>query len=629
MLPGSAAPPDDDGAPVYTDPDAHKKEDSAKYTVEHWEEKRAVAWVADWESTPWAREPEGARLERVLKMALEAGHPGIDAEGIDTMIGFVQQGRFEATHYIDMWSTRLAEMGVRVESKKGATEQLEELAAARAAAEEAARLAAEEAEAELRRPRPPPHPRSLRLRLPDAEIGEAFTAALEALLRLLPYATLEESGRLRTRVRQSLTKRSDYDEMVALFSKATKYYGMYRVRLEPVDEAGEREEFHFTDRTEAARSLKQLWPAFHDGVVATRRRRLAHGAQNIGEEFNTTMELLIEQLWGADEPEQEAFVVAIRRALADDERFESVVRAVTGGEDEYGYRCAVVSGATGPQKFHVVSPEQTVALLNQLRDEFVACLDLRTKRDMAGENADDDDEEGDSDKPDSELGDLQDMMEALAPMSGEALVAVAEEQADEARWQSRLPSWGGRFLVGDLYAQAAWLRQHAAKGDPGLDELAATSLQAYVLWLFGGFATGLHWVYLAWKARARRQRWVLDSKRAMELAVGGPPPPPHLVCGITGKVMIDPHTLRTHAKGAVSANTPHAKMFNCDHTFSGQVRASFVSGRLWYPSQCFWIDSSAVLLTHVCFCLRAVVSFLRASRRCWTFCKTSASVHAA
>ena len=97
MLPGSAAPPDDDGAPVYTDPDAHKKEDSAKYTVEHWEEKRAVAWVADWESTPWAREPEGARLERVLKMALEAGHPGIDAEGIDTMIGFVQQGRFEAT----------------------------------------------------------------------------------------------------------------------------------------------------------------------------------------------------------------------------------------------------------------------------------------------------------------------------------------------------------------------------------------------------------------------------------------------------------------------------------------------------------------------------------------------------
>ncbi len=567
MLPGSTA---DEGS-VYLDPDAEKKNGSVKYTLKHWEEKRNVAWVADWDNSPWARESEDARLERVLKMALESGHPGIDEEGIDTMIGFVQQGRFAATHYIDMWSSRLAEMGVQVESKKGATEQLEELAAAKVAAEEAARLEAEEAEAELRRPKPPPHPRSLRLRLPDNEIGVPFNSALEALLRLLPYATLEESGRLRSRVRASLVKRSDYDEMIRLFSKATKYYGMYRVRLEPVEEGGEREEFHFTDRTEAARCLKKLWPAFHDGVVATRRRRLAQGAQNLGEEFNTTMELLIEQLWGSDELEQEAFVVAIRRALADEERFEAVQSAVSGGEDEYGYRCVMIAGATGPQKYHVVSPDQTTSLLNQLREEFVRCLDLRTKRDMAGENADDDDED-DTDKTDSELGDLQDMMEALAPMSGEALVAVAEEQAEEARWQSRLPSWGGRFLVGDLYAQAAWLRQHAAKGDPGLDELAATSLQAYVLWLLGGFATGLHWLYLAWKARTRYRRWVCDSKRALELAVGGPPPPPHLVCGLSGKIMIDPHTLRTHAKGAVSANTPHAKMFSCDHTFSGQVR---------------------------------------------------------
>ena len=127
-------------------------------------------------------------------------------------------------------------------------------------------------------------------------------------------------------------------------------------------------------------------------------------------------------------------------------------------------------------KFHVVSPEQTVELLHQLSAEFVSGLELRTKRDMAGENADDDDEDEEQDQPDSELGDLKDMVEALAPMSGEALVAVAEEQEEEQRWQSRLPSWGSRFLVGDLYAQAAWLRQHAAKGDPGLDELEATDL---------------------------------------------------------------------------------------------------------------------------------------------------------
>ena len=576
-LPGQVAEQADGGAPVYTDPDADKKKGSAKYTVEHWEQKRdaSAAWEPAWEGTPWERESEEARLERVLGMALEADHPGIDEEGVDTMIGFVQQGRFAAAHYIDMWSTRLAEMGIAVESRKGATQQLEELAAARAAEEAAAAAAAAEAEAEMRRPKPPPHPRSLRLRLQDDDLGDGFTEALQGLLRLLPYATLEESGRLRDRVRSSLLKRAEYEELLALFGKASKYYGMYRVRIEPPDGGeggGEREELHFTDRAEAVRNLKKLWPAFHDGVVAARRHRLAYGAQSLGAEFNTTMELLVEQLWGAEEPEQEAFVVAVRRALTDGERFESLVSAVADGEDEYGYRSVLVAGARGPQKFHVVSPEQTVALLHQLSAEFVSGLELRTKRDMAGENADDDDEDEEQDQPDSELGDLKDMVEALAPMSGEALVAVAEEQEEEQRWQSRLPSWGSRFLVGDLYAQAAWLRQHAAKGDPGLDELEATTLQAYVLWFLGGFATGFHWLYLAWKARSRRRRWVRDSKRALELSVGSPPPPPELICGITGKVMEDPHTLRIYAKGKVAANTPHSKMFHCDHTFEGQVR---------------------------------------------------------
>lgn len=247
----------------------------------------------DWGSV-WANESPDQRLQRVLQMALESGHPGIDAESRDTMLGFVHSGRFTHGHYIDMWANRLAEMGIRVEEEDDAQTQL----ARNAAAAEAAAAAAAEAAAELLRPKPPPHPRSLRLQLRDEDLGDDYTNAVEALVLLLPYATVEEAAGFKATLRQTMTDRLAYDAIYEAVFTATKYYGMYRARLEG---AGTRQEFHFTDGVVAARHIKDLWLHFHSGAEQARRKRLAFGAQNLGDDFNETMELLLEQLWGADE----------------------------------------------------------------------------------------------------------------------------------------------------------------------------------------------------------------------------------------------------------------------------------------------------------------------------------------
>ena len=129
-----------------------------------------------------------------------------------------------------------------------------------------------------------------------------------------------------------------------------------------------------------------------------------------------------------------------------------------------------------------------------------------------------------------------------------------------------------RFLVGDLRAQAAWLREHDLErggGRAALSELGEVTGAAYALWFFAGCVTGFHWLYLATKARVRHRDHLLDG--AQGVGVGGPPPPPHLICGLTGKVMEDPHTLRTVSKGLVAADTAQSKMFGCAHTFSGQA----------------------------------------------------------
>jgi hypothetical protein len=57
-------------------------------------------------------ESEEQKLDLLLELASELEHPGIDPEGIATMKGFIQSGRFEHDHYIRMWSKRLLEMGV-------------------------------------------------------------------------------------------------------------------------------------------------------------------------------------------------------------------------------------------------------------------------------------------------------------------------------------------------------------------------------------------------------------------------------------------------------------------------------------------------------------------------------------
>lgn len=524
----------------------------------------------DWKQTVWQDESEDDRLVRVLLMAMESGHPGISPESRDTMLGFVRSGRFSHAHYINMWAARLAEMGIRIESDKDAKTQLRELAAAKTAAVAAAMAAAEE----LAAPKPPPHPRSLRLSLRDEELGHQYNTALDSMVQLLPYATQEEVTRFRSRVRKTMTDRHAYDQLCELISTATKYYGMYRVRIDVIDgTSSEREEFHLTDRTTALKYVRSLWPIFHEGVYENRRKILACGAHDLGNDFNVLMELLIEQLWGADDAAKEAFASAVRRSLADESKFDATLVAMRSDKEEYGYRCVVLNSQRGPQKFHIVDPVKVADLLSQMRQEFMRALDAQTKLDLQGGDADGayaqyNGAVGDV-AADDELEDLQQMMDALAPLRGDALLAVSQEKQEQAHWESRLPSWGGRFLVGDLFAQAAWLREHAAKGDPGLGELAGAVFAAYVLWLVGGFVLGHHWLYLCWKAKERRRAWVQKRNRRQ---IQGRPPPQHLICGLTGKVMDDPHTVRTTgAKGSVAANTSHFKMFGCDHTFSGQV----------------------------------------------------------
>ena len=55
------------------------------------------------------------RLDRLLGVAKELEHPGIDDAGIETMKDYVRAGRFDNAHYIKIWSERLEEMGVQFE----------------------------------------------------------------------------------------------------------------------------------------------------------------------------------------------------------------------------------------------------------------------------------------------------------------------------------------------------------------------------------------------------------------------------------------------------------------------------------------------------------------------------------
>lgn len=57
---------------------------------------------------------EEERLNKLLAKAMELEHPGIDQEGIETMKGFIQAGRFPHSHYIKMWTKRLEDMGVEI-----------------------------------------------------------------------------------------------------------------------------------------------------------------------------------------------------------------------------------------------------------------------------------------------------------------------------------------------------------------------------------------------------------------------------------------------------------------------------------------------------------------------------------
>eukprot|EP01043_Picozoa_sp_COSAG02_P055647 COSAG02_NODE_6485_length_3543_cov_2.301394_1_plen_434_part_00 len=54
-----------------------------------------------------------ARLDRLLGVAKQLEHPGIDDAGIETMKDYVRSGRFDNAHYIKIWSDRLEEMGVQ------------------------------------------------------------------------------------------------------------------------------------------------------------------------------------------------------------------------------------------------------------------------------------------------------------------------------------------------------------------------------------------------------------------------------------------------------------------------------------------------------------------------------------
>ena len=70
-------------------------------------------------------EAEMSRLDQLLAMAMALEHPGIDQEGIDTMKQKVADGQFNAAHYIDMWTKRLAkDMGVVVRTAPPARKPL-------------------------------------------------------------------------------------------------------------------------------------------------------------------------------------------------------------------------------------------------------------------------------------------------------------------------------------------------------------------------------------------------------------------------------------------------------------------------------------------------------------------------
>jgi hypothetical protein len=221
----------------------------------------------------------------------------------------------------------------------------------------------------------------------------------------------------------------------------------------------------------------------------------------------------------------------------------------------------------------VIDPAECTALLKQVRETFELELAELNRRDAEGENVDGDDD------ADSDISDMQDMMDTLAPLDAEALLAVTlgddgnydgvDEEKERDPRQARLGSWGGRYLVGDLYAQATWLRDHAARPDNLHDERIEITFTMYLLWFFGGLVTGAHWLYLA---RSGSKRWkVWHAQRGTIPTVSGPPPPPEVICGITGKVMQDPYTLRTAAVQGIAASTTSQKLFGCNHTFDGEA----------------------------------------------------------
>ena len=53
------------------------------------------------------------RLDRLLGVAKQLEHPGIDDAGIETMKDYIRSGRFDCAHYITIWSDRLEDMGVQ------------------------------------------------------------------------------------------------------------------------------------------------------------------------------------------------------------------------------------------------------------------------------------------------------------------------------------------------------------------------------------------------------------------------------------------------------------------------------------------------------------------------------------
>ena len=58
---------------------------------------------------------DAEQLDILLAKATELEHPGIDPEGIETMKGFIEAGRFPHAHYIKMWAKRLEDMGVKIQ----------------------------------------------------------------------------------------------------------------------------------------------------------------------------------------------------------------------------------------------------------------------------------------------------------------------------------------------------------------------------------------------------------------------------------------------------------------------------------------------------------------------------------